>query len=70
MISRAERQHLTELKQWCVDARAALEQIQRSPVGVLLNKLPGGSATTVFDNMDWLIALIEREANARKPQRG
>lgn len=64
MISKAERQHLVALKQWSVDGRAGLHTMrEHAVIGNLLKKLAPDhiKADTVFDNIDWLIALIERE---------
>lgn len=67
MISKAERQHILSLKQWSSQSREDLHKALEGPYGKILAKLaPEGQqmAHVVFDNVDWLIALIERESHA------
>ena len=62
MISREERQHLVQLKEWSVKGRENLRELHAHPVGNLLRKIMSDKdSEKVFDNVDWLIALIERE---------
>jgi hypothetical protein len=68
MISKAERAHIQVLKQWSIDARAALRKVQEDAVlGKLLKKIlpTTKDQETVFDNVDWLITLIERESHTQ-----
>jgi hypothetical protein len=68
MISKAERQHIVALKNWSHDTRAALRDFMAGPMGVILKKTLASKSDmlgseVVFDNVDWLIALIERESH-------
>lgn len=66
MISKVEREHIQKLKQWSAESREALREIQNHPiVSVLLKKVQPIGAETVFDNVDWLIALMERELHTQ-----
>lgn len=64
MISKAERQHLVILKQWSKDSRDAVRSMNDNPViKKVLERVPEYSRNLeqVFENVDWLISLIERE---------
>lgn len=65
MISKAELEHILELKTWSTDVRAKLRELQESnnTLGRILQKATNGQRMNeaMFDNVDWLIALIERE---------
>ena len=63
MISKAERQHVIAIKEWSSKSRSELKQLQAdSTFGQLLRSiLPDTKAEAVFDNVDWLVTLIERE---------
>lgn len=62
MISREERQHLVTLKEWSIQGRAALRDLHSKPIGNLLRRIMSDKESeVVYDNIDWLIALIERE---------
>ena len=69
MISKAEREHIQKLKRWSIDARAALRTIQQEQplLGKLITKIMPTTAEqeTVFDNVDWLITLMERELHTQ-----
>ena len=69
MISKAERGHIQVLKKWSIDARAALRTIQQEQplLGKLVRKIMPTTAEqeAVFDNVDWLIALMERELHTQ-----
>jgi len=63
MISKAERAHIVELKKWSIEARAAMEKLQANPLlAPLLKRIASDEdAALLFKNVDWLVALIERE---------
>lgn len=64
MISRAERQHVVTLKKWSVESRAAFRKVNEGPIGKLFAKISEGqNPEVIYDNIDWLIALIERESH-------
>jgi hypothetical protein len=65
MITNAERDHVKKLKQWAQDTRRAFKNLRDGPVGRLLQKLKPEVQPdeALFDNLDWLIRIIEREAN-------
>jgi hypothetical protein len=69
MISKAEREHILVLKRWSIDARAALRavQLEQPLLGKLITKIMPTTAEqeTIFDNVDWLIALMERELHTQ-----
>jgi hypothetical protein len=68
MISKAEREHIQKLKRWSADSRAALRTVKEDPImgGLLKKILPTTSdQESVFDNVDWLIALMERELHTQ-----
>lgn len=66
MISKAERQHLVHLEQWSVAARESLRQTQKDFPALkgLIDKV-GQNPETIFDNFDWLLALIRRELHTK-----
>jgi hypothetical protein len=55
MISKEERQHLVVIQKWSEGSRAALREIRKKRSSV------NASSEAVFDNVDWLLALIKRE---------
>ena len=69
MISKAEREHIQKIKQWSAARRKGLAEVKEHPlIGPLLKKLAPNQPeplTVVFDNVDWLIALMERELHTQ-----
>jgi hypothetical protein len=66
MISKEERQHILKIKEWSIESRKALLEAMSGKLGELLrkvNKVSGAEPSVVFDNIDWLIKIIERESH-------
>jgi hypothetical protein len=75
MISNAELEHTRAVKQWSQHARKVFNELMTSEplINKLLSKLrahdPSKDVMRIHDNIDWLIALIEREAHTQRVNR-
>lgn len=69
MINNAELDYVRQMKQWSIDARKAVNAVADDKFMALIRKLrPAGATdlTLVYDHIDWMIALIEREAQTQR----
>jgi hypothetical protein len=69
MISNQEIAHVRTLKRWAGEAREGIVAARAGPMGAVLKKLEGlteSSAELVVDNVDYLVAIIEREYTAQR----
>jgi hypothetical protein len=63
MITNAERDHLKVLKHWAQETRRVFEEAKTGPFAKLLERLSSvETVTRLLDNVDWLVAVLERES--------
>jgi len=73
MITNAERDHLCALRTWSQKTRKSLNTAHGNPLLERflssIEKKTGTERTRVLDNVDWLIAVLERKADLQVKKR-